>query len=124
MKKEDIAKYRQKYIIECGDGWMDLLKPIFDYLEKRPYFSISQIKEKFGTLRVYTYGEDEKLSELVREAEEASVHVCEFCGSRENVGRTSGYIQTLCEKCAKQMESDVGHSLGWRPLTEIEHDQL
>lgn len=124
MSKEDIEKYREKYIIECEDGWMDLLKPIFDYLEKRPYFTISQIKEKYGTLRVYTYGEDETLSRLVENAENESAHVCEFCGSREKIGRTSGYIQTLCEKCAKQKESDVGHSLGWHLLNEIENDKL
>ena len=119
MTQEEIKKYRGKYYIDCEDGWMDLLKPIFDYIEKRPYFEITQIKEKWGTLRVYTFGEDEKLSELVNKAESESAYVCEHCGSRHDIGRTSGYIRTLCRTCAKKMEEDVGHSVGWKALNEI-----
>ena len=95
--------------IECEKGWFKLLEPIFDYIKEynkdkddEHKIQITQIKEKWGTLRVYVnFGTDE-LFKLIDEAEDKSETVCEFCGSEENVGTVlTGWFRTICEKCVK-----------------------
>ena len=73
--------------------------------EKEEYESISQVvttqvKEKFGGLRFYYYGGNEKIDGMIWLAENMSYNICETCGSTENIGQTKGWITTLCEKCA------------------------
>lgn len=78
-----------------GEGWHALLRPIFVSLERGAPGTIAQVKEKFGTLRIY----GDQLSPLVRSqiqtAEYLSGATCESCG---HWGRTGGggWIQTTC----------------------------
>ena len=90
-----------------GDGWLPLLKQlcldITVELEKLPKeerdnFQVSQVKEKFGTLRFYTYGENEVIHQLVQKAESASCSICETCGAPGTV-RTDGWLKTRCDSC-------------------------
>ncbi|MFW6272265.1 MAG: hypothetical protein ACOC2U_00580 [bacterium] len=49
-------KYPIKFGFECGIGWYDILSDLFDkmaIIDTKKEISIMQIKEKFGTLRVY-----------------------------------------------------------------------
>ena len=64
------------------------------------YYEISQIKEKFGALRIYDCDED-----IYEKAHEESWNTCEMCGSKENLGSTMGWIKRLCEKCAKNQNN-------------------
>ena len=109
------------YGIECGEGWCDIIdslcfmiaqqerniegnnkyrvskgeKPI----EYEP-FRFTQIKEKFGGLRVYYYGGNEYTRGLVGMAESWSYHTCEKCGSKGKPDK-KGWIMTLCDNCKK-----------------------
>lgn len=108
--------------IECGDGWYDLLdrlcgliqdhmdwqnKQRDGFLKNNPHnveipkeisqVTVSQIKEKFGTLRFYYDGEDEYIHGLVSMAEAMSEVICEECGDRGQL-RGQGWFYTACDR--------------------------
>ncbi len=58
---------------------------------------VGQIKEKFGGLRFYYEGGDEKICGMVRMAESWAANTCETCGDRGK-SRSGGWIKTLCDK--------------------------
>jgi hypothetical protein len=68
-------------------------------IETIPQVVATQVKEKFGTLSFYFDGGDDYIDGMVRLTEHMSANVCEFCGSTENIGRTKGWISTICKKC-------------------------
>jgi hypothetical protein len=87
---EDNKEWRKKYLEENDP----------EKLKQEPeYFPVKfdQIKEKYGTLRVYFSGGDEYVKGLVSMAEAISGKICEVCG---NKGKSSGggWITTLCEE--------------------------
>lgn len=90
--------------IECGDGWFDLLhKMCLDIQALNPHddFKFLQIKEKFGTLRVYVISatQDDVYS-IIDAAEEASANICEDCGVKDGVTvEGPGWIRALCPEC-------------------------
>lgn len=90
-----------------GDGWEPLLRRLSEKLEpliaafppeERP--RAVQVKEKFGTLRFYMSGETTEMSAAIREAEAESARTCEACGA-PGKARGGGWIQTLCDGCAR-----------------------
>lgn len=93
---------------ECGEGWADLLDPILKYIDTHnknqtdpdEMIYISQIKEKFGTLRFYTSFGNDELYEIIRKAEKLSAETCESCGKPGKLTGMSWY-STLCEEHTK-----------------------
>jgi|694.fasta_scaffold22813_9 hypothetical protein len=96
---------------ECRDGWYNIIESacgiISHYIEQRrktndlSSFRWMQIKEKFGTLRLYHSGDaDEYILGVTDMAEDLSGSVCEVCG---NVGQLcgTGWYQTLCPEHEK-----------------------
>lgn len=96
--------------ISCGDGWYWLLDNLMDSIlhycrnNKKPLINILQIKEKFGGLRFYFNGGDDIIHGMVWFAEHLSYHVCEYCGTTENVGHTRGWMATMCKDCHEKNE--------------------
>jgi hypothetical protein len=91
-------------------GWAGLLVPLYEKAEKfnekmsERRFFFSQIKEKWSSLRIYHYGADEEIEREIDMCENASNHICMRCGSPFRVGKnTGGYIETICEECAKNI---------------------
>ena len=66
-----------------------------------PQVTVSQVKEKFGTLRFYYNGGDTSIEAMVRFAEAMSGCTCETCGS-PGVRRGGGWVRTLCDKHAEE----------------------
>lgn len=62
---------------------------------------ITQIKEKFGSLRFYYQGGDDEISGMVRMAESMSGVTCEECGAPGHQ-RGGGWIVTLCDEHAEK----------------------
>jgi hypothetical protein len=62
---------------------------------------VSQVKEKFGTLRFYYHGGDKVVDGMVRMAESMSAVTCEECGN-SGERRGGGWIITLCDTHAKE----------------------
>ena len=107
--------------IECNIGWYNIIRAlcftIKEALECCTFeVRFTQVKEKFGTLRIYYRAEDtdgnrmesdveiEKLGEIagaVRMAEYLSGITCESCG---NPGETRGgsWIVTTCNECEEK----------------------
>jgi len=79
--------------------------------EEIPQVVITQIKEKFGTLRFYYDGGDEQIDGMIQMAESMSAHLCEECGAPGHT-RSGGWIRTLCdhheqERLQKMKERNV-----------------
>ena len=68
-------------------------------------FRIQQMKEKFGTLRFYYSGGNDRIHALVNLTENLSASVCEVCGTLGTLCKKSGgsWVKTLCEDCANRM---------------------
>lgn len=63
----------------------------------------SQIKEKFGTLRIYMDHADETAYALVDFAEDLSGKICEECGNKGKNAPRPSWWKTLCEECAVKL---------------------
>jgi hypothetical protein len=72
-----------------------------------PQVTALQIKEKFGTLRFYYTGGDERLTPIVDFYESYTQYICEDCGSTVDVGSTSGWIRNVCQKHAKGSKRNI-----------------
>jgi hypothetical protein len=115
-----IAEPRGKYI-DCDKGWYKILEELNNklaYLD--PDYQIYQIKEKFGTLRVYyeTTANDfirSMMDDFIIAAEKQSAMLCEICGNGAGKNkvefdptvriRESGRIRTLCDTCVDSQNS-------------------
>ena len=103
------------------DGWsgivMEFVVKLRELLSEdlaegeKSAFQVLQLKEKFGTIRLYygftseEEGVEEKVKSLVNNLELESGSVCLDCGSRDEVEQTNtGWIATLCKKCREKRE--------------------
>ncbi|MBJ6125426.1 hypothetical protein [Microvirga splendida] len=88
---------------EHGGGWRfligDLLQRIGATLsdEEKLDFQVTQIKEKFGTLRCYVFNGNDRIHALVDAAESASEITCDVCAGRGRL-RNSGWISVRCDE--------------------------
>ncbi len=87
--------------VGVGDGWLPIIDKLCAAIEQRaiedglvpPY--AMQIKEKFGGLRFYTYGNEVSHRDLITIAEVEAEKTCETCGKPGTL-RTGGWLKTLC----------------------------
>lgn len=111
------AKYKWlKCALECGHGWDDLLDRLFMLMHDRwnrmefhedDRFVVMQVKEKFGTLRVYTSFGDDSIFGMIAMAESASSFICENCGSSGARLIGKGWLVTRCTSCVPEDESKM-----------------
>jgi hypothetical protein len=99
---------------EVGDGWRDLVETaigrIASAITAAPPGSvhITQIKEKFGSLRLYWHGHAD-LTEVAHAAIEEAVHLaearsactCETCGEPGRLFKRGGQLLTACDTHAR-----------------------
>ena len=90
--------------------WKNLFMahPVYIKPKNTPEIKILQIKEKFGSLRIYVkyinFSEREsgQVSGIVGLAEQISCQICEDCGINKDVTRNNtGWIRSLCPHCRK-----------------------
>jgi hypothetical protein len=112
---------------DVPDGWLAVIDilcgSIQDYIDNTWRYTTggnrvspaqvtcTQMKEKFGGLRFYVNNSDEQIEGMIRMAEFMCEHICQKCGSKENIGQTQGWIATLCGTCG----SDV---ITWKPYKQ------
>jgi hypothetical protein len=106
MKIKDFKKH-YKDCLPVGEGWRPLLtKLVEDIIKIAPETEITQIKEKFGTLRFYCAGDGgDEIYKLIERAEQESAKTCEHCGTKDSVTTEGGWLLTLCNKCRKERNS-------------------
>jgi hypothetical protein len=94
-----------------GEGWWPIIETLCANIqsytdwwnknrETRPVVEqvvVEQIKEKFGGLRFYYQGGDDKIRGMVTMAEAWAGHHCEICG-KPGRQREGGWIKTLCDE--------------------------
>lgn len=92
-----------KYGMECGDGWFDLIKDLFENLLALniPDLEIWVVKEKCGELSINVGVVNSDAIRLIREAEKKSVTICELCGKAGMLKKNKMISQTRCDKCRK-----------------------
>ncbi len=122
-QKELLDWYGIKYPVcgfDIGPGWMTIVRKAFQAMLAAGWRGgLSQVKEKFGGLRIYwdpAYNEDDPdatetdeqikaIDAIVRQAEAESWSTCEECGSTDDVGTGPTprpkwtYIRSLCPDC-------------------------
>jgi len=119
MSPELEAKLVAKYpliLISCrevavSDGWYNLLDLLLGMIQshidcQKKYNNITvpqvhavQIKEKFGGLRFYCNGGDERTSAYVSFAGALSETVCERCGHPGSLRAVHNWMRVRCEAC-------------------------
>lgn len=100
---------------EHSDGWFELLDTTMNLVQHHIDSSMrrgvtidqvvfNQVKEKWGTLNIYTSGGDAYTDGVIRMSESISSHICEVCGTKGTMTQ-SGWMQTLCEIHHKEREN-------------------
>jgi hypothetical protein len=119
--------------MECGDGWFLLIDSLCHSIQEHinnhnkyiqegekavPQMVFTQVKEKFGALRIYYEGGDAYCQGLLDMAEGMSYRTCENCGTfSDDIGRvTKGWVQSLCTDCAKEYQKEIVHNEEIREL--------
>lgn len=133
------ALFRRKIQIAVGNGWRDLVWNLCERIDdlmrsngidntSPRYPEAVQIKQKLGSLRFYFGGHagmDDKtkkgIVDLIAEAEDESVTICEICGAPGKLGSLSGYRATLCPACAEAQvkeRTERGMKVEWKTHDE------
>ena len=92
---------------DCGDGWYHIIDEACGAIQRHvtqknlPQVVATQVKEKYGTLRLYVNHEDEYISGVIAMAEAMSAVTCETCGA-PGTTRGTGWTRTLCEQHAQE----------------------
>lgn len=119
-------------ILQCSSGWELIIRELCERLqgltrESGKNFQFSQIKEKFGGIRIYWGGGDPEINAMIAEATEKASRTCEDCGEAGTmvmlllVGR---WYQTSCEKCIQKRAAKRAVTFEWLedPRTETKDD--
>jgi hypothetical protein len=95
--------------VECGPGWFPFIEEMLGKLVDLHCegLKLDQIKEKFGTLRVYYHMEGEydetiediekKIDAIINEYEDISAKTCDVCGQPGKINE-SGWLACRCEE--------------------------
>jgi len=119
--------FRDCFDFSTGDGWAELIDALcsaidghkkWGYIDRGtgdttpPDIQVRQIKEKFGTLRVYVANATYEVDGMIRLAEVIASRTCEFCGSNIEVTNSSGaenvWRKNLCLKCHEERDKRLG----------------
>ena len=87
---------------ECGDGWLMVIGELgLAATLQFPEARATQVKEKFGGLRVYHTEVNADLESLIYRAEQKAANTCEHCGASPAKLRGKSWVRTLCDGCDK-----------------------
>jgi len=103
-----------------GEGWWPVLQALCSniqhYLnwknkdsEVVPQVVVAQIKEKFGGLRFYYDGGDDRIQGMVSMAESWADKTCETCG-KPGTRRSGGWIRTLCDEHEAERQQTLANA--------------
>jgi hypothetical protein len=111
-----VEPLRQKYptlfsqlqYIDCQDGWFPLIEDLCEAIQRytrshvpdelKDQLCFTQIKQKFGELRVHMNHWNDYIQGAISMAEGYSIRVCEKCGEKGQTYNIRNWITTLCPK--------------------------
>ncbi|WP_170724464.1 hypothetical protein [Ruegeria lacuscaerulensis] len=110
---DDIKNSVEEELGHTPDGWAGLVTDLFQKIKEHcdkqeiEYPVVSQIKQKFGQLRIYfgTVVKDERIDSLIQATIERANHSCEKCSNAAQVQLVEGFVATLCCWCAHELVS-------------------
>lgn len=120
--------YDYTYLVgehSCPTGWERLFflycKNIEPLLAKQhcSKFMFSDVKEKYGTLRMYDFGAPEDVHALCTVYECYSKYICQKCGARATV-QTTDWISSFCDKCIPNTLKKYSKALKYRKKCSVE----
>jgi hypothetical protein len=103
-RKLSIQESPMAWGIDVGDGWYKLIEELCFNIQKEiedkgiKDFGFDQVKQKFGTLRIYNDGGNEAIEKLIEEAEKASASICEVCGKDGSLASAGGWFKVVCNE--------------------------
>ncbi|WP_374427489.1 hypothetical protein [Paracoccus sp. (in: a-proteobacteria)] len=89
----------------CGSGWYPLIERLSADLaaiirhDGFNRFHIIQVKEKFGELRFYVRGGNERALTRIAEAMREAETTCEACSAPGLIRTHDGWLSALCDGC-------------------------
>ena len=116
---EIVENYNYEYTErdDVPTGWLNIFDEfceVFNIIyqklskEEKERFYFTDIKEKFGTLRIYTSCGTEEINNIISYYECLSGYTCIICGKQPKdskghhlIWNSKGYILPYCKKCAK-----------------------
>ena len=110
--RDELERRYEPWFSQCAwgiavdDGWRGLLEDLCERLHEvmseaeRAEFRVTQVKEKFGSLRFYTAATPRAAEPLIDRAEEVSARTCERCGGPGVVHAHRGWYRCLCTACS------------------------
>ena len=105
-----VTEQLKKFEYEVPQGWRELcqelaveLDRILDTLseEEKENYKLLQVKEKFGSLRWYDNGHNEKMHQLIRQYEYKAERICCVCGKMATKV-TLGWVILFCDECVPE----------------------
>lgn len=111
-----------------GAGWHKILDDLHaEIVQFIPNYSVHQVKEKFGGLRVYmNYSPSpgkpnmDRAETLIREAEKKCLVTCEVCGKPGKNQAVGTWWQTVCDSDA--VKTAAQHRADMLEMGELEED--
>jgi len=91
-----------QFFFECGNGWFDIINAALTAIynknstDNRAVY-VTQVKEKFGLLRIYCVNGDEYTNAVADISELISELTCEICGNAGIIHTTKGWNQVRCD---------------------------
>jgi hypothetical protein len=109
--------------MECGDGWFELIDATCRLIQQHEKAATAEpcvayeIKEKFGTLRLYCGGTDTYLDSVIDLSERLSGSICEVCGETGKTYEQNSWLKTRCSRHATEPTNALKATLVGLPPT-------
>ncbi|KAF2497048.1 hypothetical protein BU16DRAFT_347857 [Lophium mytilinum] len=90
-----------------GDGWYEIIRRLSISISnivasaslEPSEFTVSEVKEKFGLLRVYISNTNNAIQDAIYQSVQESSRTCEKCGGPGVQSARGGWIRASCEPC-------------------------
>lgn len=116
-KDKPVTESLMAFGCECDDGWYPVIRnvchAIYEHIQDtNQEFEFTQVKEKYGGLRIYYFGGDDFTEGVIRMAEYTAYRTCEVCGNPGSLCHAGVWLKVLCphhaeknnyEKCTEDM---------------------